>query len=186
MKLNYLFKALLAISLSSQAVMAETISGIVEGVTDGDTIYIRDDDSKKHTIRLFAIDAPETSCHLPRPTYKDVACVENAQNAGKESKDNLVSMIFGKYVYVFLNDTDKYGRQVGTVYLNKQDINLQQVKEGYAWVFTRYASSMNPSLLKKYQDAEAYARERKLGLWQYNNPLPPWEYRHATKKSDTQ
>lgn len=183
MNSKFLFKALLVLCLNSQVVKAETISGIVEGVTDGDTITIRDKEYQLHKIRLFAVDAPETSCHLPKPTSRDLACVESAQQAGKESKDNLVRMIYGKEVYVLVSDTDKYKRLVGTVYLGKQDINLQQVKEGFAWVFTRYATKMNPTVLKIYQEAEAHAREKSIGLWRYSNPLPPWEYRYESKRN---
>jgi endonuclease YncB( thermonuclease family) len=46
------------------------------------------------------------------------------------------------------------------------------VKAGLAWHFKQYA--------KKDTDlatAEQEAREAKRGLWQHNNPTPPWEFR---------
>lgn len=169
--------SLLFYSLFLTSASAETISGIVNEITDGDTITVFDENARKYKIRLFAVDAPETSCHLPTPTVADTVCIESAQRAGKESKDNLVRWIFGKKVYVLINGKDKYNRYVGTVYLGKRDINLQQVKEGYAWIFTRYAETMNPTLYKDYVASEESARAKRIGLWKYDNPMPPWEYR---------
>ena len=51
---------LLALALAANA---ETITGRVVGVADGDTITVLDADKMQHKIRLAGIDAPEKSRH---------------------------------------------------------------------------------------------------------------------------
>ena len=48
----------LALSLLAAAVVAQNLRGKVVGVSDGDTLTVRDGDTKT-TIRLAEIDAPE-------------------------------------------------------------------------------------------------------------------------------
>jgi endonuclease YncB( thermonuclease family) len=57
------------------------------------------------------------------------------------------------------------------LYVNKQDINLLSVRQGFAWQYKQYSSD------KKYLVAEKLARKRKRGLWAVPDPLPPWEWR---------
>ena len=49
----------LASLLASQAALADTLSGAVVKVLDGDTLVIADVAKKRHTVRLAGIDAPE-------------------------------------------------------------------------------------------------------------------------------
>ncbi|WP_418187298.1 thermonuclease family protein [Aliarcobacter lanthieri] len=128
--------------------------GKVVKVTDGDTVTILTKDNIQHKIRLNDIDAPESK-----------------QAFGNKSKDNLAKYIAGKTVKVEYKSTDKYKRILGTIYLDKLDINLQQVKDGYAWVYKKY--SKNPI----YYEAEKVARENKKGIWADKSPLEPWEFR---------
>ena len=95
---------------------AAELNGKVIHISDGDTIHVLTNDKKKYKIRLNGIDAPESS-----------------QDYGNKSKENLKRYIYNKDVTVTYNSKDQYDRLLGTVYLNKQDINLQQIKDGYAW-----------------------------------------------------
>jgi endonuclease YncB( thermonuclease family) len=141
---------------------AETISGRVVGVADGDTIAILDSAKHQTRIRLHQIDAPE-----------------KRQDFGAASKDSLSNLVFGKQVAVEVADVDKYGRTVGKVLVGGQDANLEQVKRGMAWVYRQYAS--DPA----YFAAEEAAKGAKVGLWSRPNPIPPWEFRHAKNGSGT-
>ncbi len=134
------------------------ITGRVISVIDGDTIRILTPDKQNIKIRLNCIDAPEK-----RMPY------------GKKSKYHLSDLIFGKEVTVITHGRGHYGRIIGTIILNGRDINLEQVKAGMAWVYRKYCHA------PKYYEAEKYAREHKLGLWQDPNPIPPWEWRHHKK-----
>lgn len=123
-------------------------------VSDGDTVIILTDDKVQHKIRLNDIDAPEKK-----------------QAFGNKSKDNLAKYIAGKTVTVQYQKKDKYKRILGTIYLDKLDINLQQVKDGFAWVYKKYSKNQD------YYNAEKVSRENKKGLWIDKNPIAPWEFR---------
>jgi endonuclease YncB( thermonuclease family) len=136
--------------------LAETITGRVVGVHDGDTATVLDAGNKQHKIRFAQIDAPELR-----------------QDFGQRSKDNLSGLIFGKQVVVEVETVDKYGREVGKVLVNGTDANLEQVKSGMAWVYRQYAHD------QAYFDAEASAKVARVGLWSRSDTVPPWEYRHG-------
>ena len=145
-----------------------TLTGTVVGVGDGDTATVRDTDSKRHTIRLFAIDAPE-----------------NGQDFGQASRSNLSSLIFKKPVCVAVVEKDQYGRDVGIVYLDGEDINLSQVSAGMAWHYKSHQHQQSATDKWMYSRAEDQARSESRGLWkQAASAVPPWEYRklHPTRR----
>ena len=102
-----LFAALLYLSAAAQS---QTITGKVVAISDGDTITVLDANNRQHKIRLDGIDAPESS-----------------QDWGSRAKQSLSDMVFGKTVTVISSKKDTYGRTLGKVMLDKQDINLGQV-----------------------------------------------------------
>ncbi len=144
---------LLLIILSSYLLSLELIGKVVK-VSDGDTITILTSDKTQYKIRLNDIDAPEKK-----------------QAFGNKSKDNLAKYIAGKTVKVEYKTKDKYKRILGTIYYNNIDINLKQVKDGFAWVYKKYSKNQD------YYNAEKVSRENKKGLWIDKNPIAPWEFR---------
>ena len=132
--------------------------GKVVKVSDGDTVTILSPDKTQYKIRLNDIDAPEKK-----------------QAFGNKSKDNLAKYIAGKTVTVQYQKKDKYKRILGTIDYNNTDINLQQVKDGYAWVYKKYSKN------KKYYQAEKIAMKNKKGLWIENNLIEPWNFRKHKK-----
>ncbi len=75
-------------------------------------------------------------------------------------------------------DLDRYRRIVGRVYvggLGGEDVNAEMVRQGYAWVYRKYAK--DPELYR----LEKEAREAKRGLWAFSDPVPPWEWRRGKK-----
>jgi len=149
--------------LLSLSVFAENITGKIVNVADGDTVTLLTANNKQIRIRLNCIDAPEKS-----------------QAFGKKSKESLINLVAGKYVTVQKHDVDRYGRVVGTIYLDNTDVNLLQVKNGLAWVYDRYCND------RTYYDAESRAREAKIGLWRQSNPIEPWNYRRGERKETTE
>ncbi|WP_323586038.1 thermonuclease family protein [Aliarcobacter butzleri] len=101
----------------------------------------------------------------------DIDAPEKKQAFGNKSKDNLAKYIAGKTITVQYQKKDKYKRILGTIYYNNIDINLQQVKDGYAWVYKKYSKN------KDYYNAEKISRDKKIGLWSNKNPIAPWEFR---------
>lgn len=148
----------LLIPLSS---MAETLTGRVIGIADGDTLTLLDSMNRQHKIRLGGIDAPES--HQP---------------FGQKSKTNLSALTFNRKVVAECGKTDKYRREICKILVNGQDANLEQVKAGMAWHYKQYAREQSFRDREDYEIAESWAKMRRLGLWSDKNPIPPWEWRH--------
>lgn len=128
-------------------------------VTDGYTVHVLDQTRRKHKIRLGGIDAPEKK-----------------QAFGKKSKENLSFMIAGKNVEVEYDKRDRYGRIIGKLLKDGQDINLLQIKHGYAWHYKYYEKDQSQLDRLLYSSAEIEAREKTIGLWSAP-AVPPWKFR---------
>ena len=89
-----------------------------------------------------------------------------------------MELTFNKKVRVGEVDFDRYGRIVGRVYMDGLDVNAELVKQGYAWVYRKYAK--DPELYR----LEEEARHAKRGVWATQGPMPPWEWREG-KRDDT-
>ena len=142
-----------------QPSLADTYTGKVIGITDGDTLTVLKD-NKQYKIRLAEIDTPE----------KD-------QPYGNKAKQALSDLVFGKLVRIEVETTDRYGRTVGKVYLGNMYVNAALVRNGHAWVYRRYAKD------KTLYDLETEARENQLGLWALPEAqrIPPWEWRRGKR-----
>lgn len=145
---------------------AEVLSGVVVGVSDGDTIKVLDDRQHPHHIRLMGIDAPE-----------------KAQAFGQRSKQSLSDLVHGQRVRVEWSKRDRYGRTLGKVLdQDGKDICLEQVTRGMAWHYKKYSGEQSEKDRIRYADEEKVARESKVGLWQDDAASPPWDWRHAKAK----
>ena len=157
--------ATLILSLNCFGALADTPYTVV-GISDGDTVTLLSPDKKQLHVRLMTIDAPE-----------------KAQPYGNAAKMGLSRLIFKKQVGIDAYKVDRYGRTVATLWLGEQDICLEMVKSGMAWVYTKYA---DPRIFPEYYSAEAQARTKHLGLWSQPNPVPPWAFRHPDQYSAAQ
>ncbi len=144
----------------SLATSANTLTGEIVKITDGDTLYVLDANYKEHKIRLAGIDAPERK-----------------QAYGLASRKHLASIMAGQQVTVEYQKRDRYGRIVGKVLVAGIDVCLEQVKTGFAWHYKKYQHEQSLEDQRLYADAENKARHERLGLWRENNPMPPWEHR---------
>ncbi|MDP3211742.1 thermonuclease family protein [Methylotenera sp.] len=150
----------LALSLSTIA-HAETITGRVVGVSDGDTLTILDPSNTQFKIRLAAIDAPE-----------------KAQPFGQRGKQKLSDLCYGKIANVKVVSIDRYERTVGEVDCADVNANVAMVHSGLAWVYRKYDKGYG-HLYRLEEDA----RNARRGLWTDNNPTPPWEWRKAKRNN---
>lgn len=146
--------------LASTCPWAATLTGLVVGVSDGDTVTVLDSARAQHKIRLAGIDAPEK--HQP---------------FGNASKASLSAKIFNREVEVEYNKSDRYGRLVGKITVGGIDANLEQVKAGMAWHYKAYEKEQRPEDRLAYGRAEDAARLQKIGIWRDPDPTPPWEFR---------
>lgn len=140
---------------------AEIIHGVVVAVLDGDTITVLDAARVQHRIRLSGIDAPEKH-----------------QAYGQRSKQSLSELVFNHAVDVHTHKRDRYGREIGKVLHNGQDVNLEQIRKGMAWFYRQYERELTEEDRKLYDASEASARLSRVGLWRDESPTPPWEFRH--------
>lgn len=153
---------LLIVTLVHAVALAKEFQGEVVRVTDGDTVSILDVKKEQHKVRLIGIDAPEKK-----------------QAFGKISKQHLSKLVFGKIVTVEFEKSDRYGRILGKMLFNGNDINLEQLRAGLAWHYKQYTKSQSTEDQAAYAKAESDAKRLSLGLWADPDPVPPWEFRHA-------
>lgn len=158
MKVTVLLAALLSIPA-----YAQTITGRVVSVADGDTLTVLDADSWQHRIRLAEIDAPEIGHGRNKP----------GQPYGQNSREALASLCLQQPASVEVIDTDRYKRTVGRVVCDGKDANLIQVQTGMAWAYQRY--NRRPAITQ----AENLARTARRGLWADASQTPPWQWRHG-------
>jgi endonuclease YncB( thermonuclease family) len=154
-----LFFVLLFLSLALVSLAADTFTGKVVGVSDGDIISVMRG-GRAVKVRLHGIDCPEKK-----------------QAFGTRAKRFTSEMAFGMEVEIRVQTTDRYGRIVGEVILpDGISLNKQLVYLGLAWWYRKYAP--NDRTLKAL---EAGAREAKRGLWADEDPVPPWEWRRRER-----
>lgn len=133
--------------------LADSFHGKVVAVYDGDTITVLENRTQ-HKIRLHGIDTPE-----------------RGQDFGTRSKQALSGLVFGSYVQVEVLDKDRYGREIGMIHYDGQNVNLWMLRNGWAWHYKKYDKS------PEFAAAEVKARQEGLGLWRGKEPTPPWEWR---------
>ena len=91
-----LFIALLLAVFITWPALADTLSGRVVRVVDGDTIYVLDSNKTQHKIRLQGIDAPELG-----------------QPYGKRSRENLARHVASEHVVIEYDKHDPHGPILG-------------------------------------------------------------------------
>jgi micrococcal nuclease len=145
------------LSLAAMTSSAQVLTGKVVGIADGDTLTLLVD-NQTYQIRLAEIDAPE-----------------KAQAFGQKSKALLSELCFKKAATASVTGTS-YNRYVAKVDCDGIDVARLMVRNGLAWVYVKYAPRNSPLYA-----LEAAARSERLGLWQDNEPTPPWAFRKAKK-----
>ena len=145
----------------------EILTGKVIGVSDGDTITLLNAQQKQIKVRLTGIDCPEKS-----------------QAFGNRAKKELSDKVFSQNVQIEVRGKDKYGRSLGVVKIGNEDVNEYLISQGVAWHFKKYAKTQPAEEASRYARAEELARQSKKGLWIQDNPIPPWEFREQSKKSN--
>ena len=136
---------------------AQTISGKVVRVIDGDTVQVYDGATNTR-VRLYGIDAPESK-----------------QAFGQKAKQAMTQMAANKVVVIEDHGQDVYGRMLGTLYLNNQDLNAVMVAEGMAWAY-RYQGRLT---VPQYGSLELNARNAGKGLWSDPHAVEPRQWRKA-------
>lgn len=167
MRKNTLFT--LALVLLALVVLVQSSAwgwpGKVVSVPDGDTITVLNSTNEQVRIRLYGIDTPE-----------------KAQSYGNKAKQALSGLVFGKMVEVSPVAKDRYGRTVAYILIDGEAVNGRMVKDGWAWVYHQYCKD---SICSRWSEWEHEAKSLRAGLWAEDNPYPPWEWRHGSKRKQS-
>lgn len=151
----------LLVALGLPHAAAAGLNGRVVAVHDGDTITVLVE-RREVRVRLAGIDAPE-----------------QGQPYASAARRALGARVRAQPIAIDVRGSDGYGRTLGIAYVGGVNVNEAQVRDGWAWVFRRYAS--DPMLLAH----EDEARRARRGLWRDPHPVAPWVWRqrHASTKN---
>ena len=139
---------LVVLSCAAQTTQAAQLEATVTRVADGDTIWLQASTPptgikpKPFKLRLQGIDAPE-----------------RCQAWGAKSAAALSARVLNQRVQVQTRSKDDYGRSLGNIRLQGEDISAWMVSEGHAWSY-RYRRSEGP-----YASQEQAAKRAKRGLF---------------------
>ena len=138
----------------------EVIIGKVVAITDGDTFKLLKQDSTLIRVRLANIDCPERK-----------------QPFSKRAKQFTSDAVFGKTVTLKVLKKDRYRRFISDViYDDSLVLSQELIKQGLAWHYVKYSKD---SLLQSLHDS---AKANKIGLWQDENAIAPWDWRDTKKR----
>ena len=139
--------------LISSILWAETITGKVITIVDGNTLEVFTTENETYKILLFGIDSPELN-----------------QEYGEEAKKFLEKLILNKSVNIEIQGKDRLGNRLGILTLNGEDIREKLLEAGLAWTAER-----NP--IAELEVIKEKSREKGKGLWKEQEPTPPWIFR---------
>ena len=124
----------------------------VVDVFDGNTLEVREKEGEQYQVVLSEVDAPEIG-----------------QDYGHEAREYVERAVKGKKVTMEVRGKDRLGNPLVYIYLKKgKSLGTIMLEEGLAWV-------KNDGVVGK--DVMEEAKGRKVGLWAFENPEPPWIYK---------
>ena len=145
-------------------VYADNIEGKVIRIIDGDTIDV-----------INTVANASASNKPVRVRFSNIDAPEKKQAYGSWSAKQLRALLTSDHVNIEYRGTDKYGRILGTVYVNGINLNREMVRAGAAWVYTRYNTDYD------LPDIQEQARKARRGLWVDADPVEPWVWRQKQK-----
>ena len=154
--LRLFLKALCLTLLLAVTPAQADVRGRVVSVHDGDTLTVLVE-RRQVKVRLTDIDAPELK-----------------QPFGTRSRQSLAELCFGKEASLDVRGRDRYKRTLAIVTCAGTDANVEQVRRGFAWTYTRFARADSP-----LNAIENEARSAHRGLWADPAAVAPWDWRRA-------
>ncbi len=141
---------------AGDAVADEYRNGKVDHVIDGDSLIV-DVAGHQREVRLWGIDSPEYD-----------------QPGAQISTAALHRLADGRSVRLHIKYRDRYGREVAELYQAGTNINEKLVSGGYSWVHPYYCRE---PVCRSWNELEAEARRKRIGIWGSDNPIPPWRWK---------
>ena len=139
----------------------------VNRVIDGDTVEVKKG-AVKLTVRLVGIDAPEVSHKKHEP----------GQPFSQQSTKYLAKLALNRSADVKSYGADRYGRVLGEVFVDGNNVNMEMVRAGLAEV---YRGKPAPGQdVSPYWNAEEMARKTGKGMWSLGDKyVSPREWRRT-------
>lgn len=142
------------LALALAAGPAAGFAGRVVHVVDGDTIHVATAGRAPLVVRLQGIDAPE-----------------RCQSGGEAARSALAARLLQRRVELRVRAHDAYGRAIGRVWLDGEDVNAWLVAQGHAWSPGWHHRS------GPYAREEQQARAARRGVFAEDHPIEPWRFR---------
>ena len=142
----------------------------IRRVIDGDSLEVKYAGlfsfmRRPFPVRLYGIDAPEL-----------------AQPYGRESRDQLASLVRRGGLRMEAKATDRYGRTVGLLYpgqRSRESVNVAMVRSGMAYWYRRYGGRD-----LGFPEAEAEAQAKRRGVWKDGRRARrPWDHRADLRRA---
>ena len=102
-------------------------SAWVSWVMDGDTVLL----------------VPEGSGQALKLRLQDIDAPERCQSGGEAARDALMGLVHRRTVQYAIRAEDSYGRQIGRLQVQAQDVGAELVRRGWAWAYS-YRTGRGP------------------------------------------
>ena len=134
-----------------------TQTGVVTRVVDGDTVWVQTQGAGKPLkVRIDGIDAPEI-----------------CQTGGLQAQLALKNRVMGQSVVVTSKAHDDFGRTVGQIHFQGQDVARWMVASGHAWVYSFRSKK------SAYSSEFARAQTARRGVFADAQAQEPRQFRKA-------
>lgn len=124
------------------------IDGNVVFIHDGRTISVAANDRKLYLIRLLGIETAEPQTEI-----------------GAKAKEYLTAFVGGMNVTVIVGKEDREGRYACSVFVNGDDVALNQLRYGMAWLVKNDVAEQSTDDKTIYSKTEQTARSERIGVW---------------------
>lgn len=154
---------------------------LVQRVSDGDTLAVKDAKGDKFNVRFACVDAPEIP-HSKKERQSKSSRTRNQFDWGAKAQERVQQLVKqgGDRVKLNITDSDRYGRKVAEIRL-RDGTFIQEVlvREGLALVYRPYLNKCPSKDI--IEQAETLAKNGHRGVWSDSKFVKPWEYRSLYK-----
>jgi len=141
--------------------------GKVIDVLDGSTVVVETKTKSKFVVKCQATDAPE---HL---------------SFAEQSHQRLSDIVMGQTVSVEYATPDEHGRIIGTIFLNGDNVCLDQIRSGLLSFNQEGGQGLNASARDVYATSEVRTRTNGVGLWATANGIEAKDSIRATPQASS-
>ncbi|WP_424016902.1 lamin tail domain-containing protein [Halorientalis pallida] len=152
----------------ADADLRDSYAVTVTAVVDGDTVKIRYRNGTQDTVRLLGVDTPETSGENDPAEFEGVPETAAGRSclgeAGHDATRAMTQRLLGETVTIGVDaESDRrgyYGRLLGYIYQDGENVNYWLLTEGHARVYDSQFTER-----AAFDAAEQRARANGTGLW---------------------